>query len=77
MSSEQLHARAERGFKKPQRSSLARARPMAEYVADTERRQLQSSKLKALRLAKEAADLAAATPLPPAKRAARKPAAKP
>jgi len=72
MNSKEMHARAELGFKKFQRAATTRARPMAEYVAEGEKRRIQSSKLKALRLAKEAEDLAAAQAVPAKKPTARK-----
>ncbi len=65
-------ARAEAGFRKTQRAATARTRLMAEYVIESEKRQAQSQKLKALRLAKEAEDLSAALALAPKKQSSRK-----
>lgn len=45
---------------------------MVEYLAESEKRRAHSAKLKALRLTKEAEDLAAANALPPKKRSSRK-----
>lgn len=74
--SEEAHARAELRFKKSQKAATARAQAVAEYVSIGERRRKLSEKLKALRLAQEAEELAASDALPPKKRPARKTAKK-
>ena len=72
MNSEELRAKAEQRFRKIQQAATARAQSMADYVSVGEKRKILSSKLKTLRLAREAEDLAAASILPPKKPPVRK-----
>jgi len=74
--SEEAHARAELRFKKAKQTATARAQAVAEYVSIGEKRRKLSEKLKAIRLAKEAEELAASNAPPPKKRVARKTAKK-
>jgi hypothetical protein len=69
-SREAARARADLRFKKQEEAATVRQKAMAEYVAESDARQAKTSKLRALRLAKEAEDLAAA-PAAPAKKPAR------
>jgi len=63
-------ARADQRFKKQEEAATLREKAMAEYAAESAARQAKTAKLKALRLAKEAEDIAN-TAAPPAKRPAR------
>jgi hypothetical protein len=63
-------ARAEASFKKEERAKEG-AKAMMEYQATGRVVREQMARLKALRLAKEAADAAAPAPPPPAKKAPR------
>ncbi|WP_245476512.1 hypothetical protein, partial [Mesorhizobium sp. M7A.F.Ca.CA.004.09.1.2] len=63
-------ARADLRFKKQEEAATVRQKAMAEYVAESDARQAKTNKLRALRLAKEAEDLANA-PAEPAKKPAR------
>jgi hypothetical protein len=63
-SREAARARADLRFKKQEEAATVRQKAMAEYAAETDARQAKTSKLRALRLAKEAEDLAAAPPAP-------------
>ena len=62
--SEEIQAKAELRFKKLKQASAVRAKSMADYEAVGQRRAILSAKLKTLRLAKEAADIAEAAKLP-------------
>ena len=65
-------ARADSRFKKSEDASTQRQKAMAETAAEDQARRVKTSKLKELRLAKEAADLAAEALKPkPAKKPAR------
>jgi hypothetical protein len=57
--SDQIRARAEANFKKEERAKEG-AKAMMEYQADSRRVREKTERLKALRLAKEAADKARA-----------------
>lgn len=63
-------ARADLRFKKQEEAATVRQKAMAEYVAESDARKAKTDKLRALRLAKEAEDLAN-TPAAPAKKPAR------
>jgi hypothetical protein len=63
-------ARADLRFKKQEEAATVRQKAMAEYVAESDARQAKTNKLRALRLAKEAEDLANAAAAP-AKKPAR------
>lgn len=63
-------ARAEANFKKEERAKEG-AKAMLEYQANGRAIREQMARLKALRLAKEAADAAAAEPPPPEKKPRR------
>jgi len=70
--SEEVQAKAELRFKKLKQASAIRAKSMSDYEAVSQRRAILTAKLKALRLAKEAADVTEAAKLPPRKRSAGK-----
>jgi hypothetical protein len=71
-SKDAVRARADLRFKKAEEASSNRQKAMAEYAAEGEARRKKTSKLKELRLAKEAATEAAAAAAPkPAKKASR------
>ncbi|MER8481863.1 hypothetical protein [Mesorhizobium sp. M1322] len=63
-SKDTARARADLRFKKQEEAATVRQKAMAEYVAESDARQIKTNKLKALRLAKEAEDLANAPPAP-------------
>jgi hypothetical protein len=63
-------ARADLRFKKQEEAATVRQKAMAEYAAESDARKAKTDKLRALRLAKEADDLANA-PAAPAKKPAR------
>lgn len=65
-------ARADLRFKKQEEQASVRQKAMAEYVAEGKARQVKTDKLRALRLAKEAEDLANAPPAPVKKPRAKK-----
>jgi hypothetical protein len=66
-------ARADSRFKKSEEASTQRQKAIAETAAEDHARRAKTSKLKELRLAKEAADLAAEAEKPkPLKKPARK-----
>jgi hypothetical protein len=69
-SSKDVRAKADLRFRKAERAATARDQAMNEYAAESERRRLKTAKLKELRLAKEAEELAtaAATAPPPKKK---------
>lgn len=69
-SKDTARARADMRFKKQEEAATVRQKAMAEYVAEADARQAKTNKLRALRLAKEAEDLANA-PAAPVKKAAR------
>ena len=69
-SKDTARARADLRFKKQEEAATVRQKAMAEYVAESDARQIKTSKLRALRLAKEAEDRANA-PAVPAKKPAR------
>ncbi|GLS39582.1 hypothetical protein GCM10010869_51790 [Mesorhizobium tianshanense] len=69
-SKDTARARADLRFKKQEEAATVRQKAMAEYVAESDARQIKTNKLRALRLAKEAEDLANA-PAVPAKKPAR------
>ncbi|WP_245455077.1 hypothetical protein [Mesorhizobium sp. M9A.F.Ca.ET.002.03.1.2] len=69
-SKDAARARADLRFKKQEEAATVRQKAMAEYVAESDARQIKTNKLRALRLAKEAEDLANA-PAVPAKKPAR------
>jgi len=69
-SKDSARARADLRFKKQEEAVTAREKAMAEYTAETNARQAKTDRLRALRLAKEAEDLANA-PATPAKKPAR------
>lgn len=74
-SKDTARARADLRFKKQEEQTSVRQKAMAEYVAEGKARQVKTDKLRALRLAKEAEDLANAPPAPVKKpRAKKKPA---
>jgi hypothetical protein len=58
--SDEARARADQKFKKSEQAATARDKAMAEYMAEAEKQRAKTAKLKALRLAKEAEDAAAA-----------------
>ena len=62
---QQMQARAEAAFKRKEDQARDGAAAMAEYKANTRAVEQKTARLKALRLAKEAADLDAASSLPP------------
>ena len=64
-------ARADLRFKKQEEAATIRQKAMAEYTAEGEARRIKTEKLKALRLAKEAADEAEAAANPPTKKTTR------
>lgn len=71
-SKEAARARADLRFKKQEENASVRNKAMSEYTAEGEARKIKTNKLKELRLAREAADLAEAAANPPApKKAAR------
>lgn len=70
--SKEARARADLKFRKAEREATARDLAKAEIAAETERRNAKSSKLKELRLAKEAADRAAGDGAPAKKKPLRK-----
>jgi hypothetical protein len=57
-SKDTARARADLRFKKQEEAATVRQKAMAEYVAESDARQIKTNKLRALRLAKEAEDLA-------------------
>ncbi|MGX5826189.1 hypothetical protein [Mesorhizobium sp. 43Arga] len=57
-------ARADLRFKKQEEAATVRQKAMAEYAAESDARKAKTDKLRALRLAKEAEDLASATAAP-------------
>ena len=63
-SKDTARARADMRFKKQEEAATVRQKAMAEYVAEADARQAKTNKLRALRLAKEAEDLANAPPAP-------------
>jgi len=69
-SKDTARARADMRFKKQEEAATVRQKAMAEYVAEADARQAKTNKLRALRLAKEAEDLANAHAAP-VKKAAR------
>ena len=69
-SKDSARARADLRFKKQEEAVTAREKAMAEYTAETNARQAKTDRLRALRLAKEAEDLANA-PAAPVKKPAR------
>ncbi len=71
-SSKEARAKADLKFRKAEREATVRDLVLAEHAAETERRKAKSSKLKELRLAKEAADLASGNSAPAKKKPARK-----
>lgn len=75
-SKDTARARADLRFKKQEEQATVRQKAMAEYVAEGKARQIKTDKLRALRLAKEAEDLANAPAAPVKKpsRAKKKPA---
>lgn len=75
-SKDTARARADLRFKKQEEAATVRQKAMAEYVAETDARKVKTRKLRALRLAKEAEDLANAPAAPVKKptRARKKPA---
>lgn len=74
-SKDTARARADQRFKKQEEQATVRQKAMAEYVAEGQARQVKTDKLRALRLAKEAEDLAnAPVPVKKPSRAKKKPA---
>ncbi|MER8454595.1 hypothetical protein NKH89_06460 [Mesorhizobium sp. M0923] len=71
-SKDTARARADLRFKKQEEAATVRQKAMAEYVAESDARQAKTNKLRALRLAKEAEDLANAPPAPVKKSRAKK-----
>lgn len=71
-SSKEARAKADLKFRKAEREATVRDLVLAEHAAEAERRNAKSSKLKELRLAKEAADLAANDGAPVKKKSPRK-----
>ncbi|UVC16789.1 hypothetical protein [Mesorhizobium onobrychidis] len=71
-SKDTARARADLRFKKQEEAATVRQKAMAEYVAESDARQIKTSKLRALRLAKEAEDLANAPAAPAKKPRAKK-----
>jgi hypothetical protein len=71
-SSKEARAKADLKFRKAEREATVRDLVLAEHAAEAERRKAKSSKLKELRLAKEAADLASGNSAPAKKKPARK-----
>jgi hypothetical protein len=71
-SSKEARAKADLKFRKAEREATARDLAKAEYAAEAEKRKAKSSKLKELRLAKEAADLTASDVAPAKKKPVRK-----
>ena len=69
-SKDTARARADLRFKKQEEAATVRQKAMADYVAETDARKAKTDKLRALRLAKEAEDLANA-PAPAAKKPSR------
>jgi len=69
-SKDTARARADLRFKKQEEAATVRQLAMAEYAAESDARQAKTNRLRALRLAKEAEDLANA-PATPAKKPAR------
>jgi hypothetical protein len=63
-------ARADLRFKKQEEAATVRQKAMAEYAAESDARKAKTDKLRALRLAKEAEELANA-PAVPAKKPGR------
>lgn len=63
--SKEAHAKANLMFTLAERQEMVQQRAKAEYEAEGERRRIKSSTLRGLRLAKEAADIAAGDALPP------------
>ena len=70
--SDEARARANLKFKKSQQAATTRDKMLAEHAAEADRQRAKTAKLKALRLAKEAVDLAAAEAMPPKKKPAGK-----
>jgi hypothetical protein len=70
--SDEARAKADQKFKKSQQAATARDKAMAEYVAEAEKQRAKTAKLKALRLAKEAEDAAAAEAVSRKKKPAQK-----
>jgi len=70
-SKEAVRARADLRFKKAEEAATLREKAMAEYAAESEARKQKTSKLRELRLAKEAEDQAASEAAGPAKKPAR------
>ena len=66
-SKDTARARADLRFKKQEEAATTRQKAMAEYVAEGDARKAKTKKLRALRLAKEAEDLANAESAPPQK----------
>ena len=73
---ETARARADSRFKKAEEASTSRQKAVAEHEAEEQARRLKTSKLREMRLAKEAEDLAAEAlkpkPAPKKPRAPRK-----
>ncbi|TGQ67545.1 hypothetical protein EN829_024610 [Mesorhizobium sp. M00.F.Ca.ET.186.01.1.1] len=69
-SKDAARARADLRFKKQEEAATVRQKAMAEYTAESDARKVKTDKLRALRLAKEAEELANA-PAAPAKKPAR------
>ncbi len=65
-------ARADLRFKKQEEAATVRQKAMAEYAAESDARKVKTDKLRALRLAKEAEDLANSAATPTAKPARAK-----
>ena len=70
ISRDAARAGADLRFKKQEEAATVRQKAMAEYAAESDARKVKTDKLRALRLAKEAEDLANA-PAVPAKKPAR------
>ncbi len=69
---EEQQTNAEIRLEKARKVALERAAAMNEYSTEAEHRRTKSAKLKALRLAKEAEELANAEPVAPKKKPAAK-----
>mgnify|MGYP006883663774 CR=1 FL=1 len=63
-SKDTARARADIRFKKQEDAATVRQKAMAEYTAEADARKAKTNKLRALRLAKEAEDLASEPPAP-------------
>jgi hypothetical protein len=78
MNFERIRERAEASFKKKEIRALAGRQAMAEYTADGLAMREKTDRLKALRLARDAADMERVknTPIAPAKKGSKAPAKK-